>query len=151
MNKIEVLISKLTTDHQEALRWFNENKNKKIKGWPKDHNLKYLLVCKPKGIYKPKDIKYALSVRSSLKGPYDDKVFSYEDGSFKLKYFQENLDTRRRDLEYTNRAITNNINDVVPVGIVIQLKPKPDTEYKVLGLGIVKKWEKGFFYIRELT
>ena len=151
MNKIEVLISKLPKDHQEALRWFDKNKNKKIKGWPKDDNLKYLLVCKPKGIYKPKDSKYALSVRSSLKGPYDDKVLSYDDGSFKLKYFQENLDTRRRDLEYTNRAITNNINDVVPVGILVQLKPKPNTEYKVLGLGIVKKWEKGFFYIRELA
>lgn len=150
MNKIEVLISKLPKDHQEALRWFDKNKNKKIKGWPKDDSLKYLLVCKPKGIYKPKDLKYALSVRSSLKGPYDDEVLSYDDGSFKLKYFQENLDTRRRDLEYTNRAITNNINDVVPVGILVQLKPKPDTEYKVLGLGVVKKWEKGFFYIREL-
>ena len=150
MNKIEVLISKLPKDHKEALRWFDKNKNKKIKGWPKDDSLKYLLVCKPKGIYKPKDLKYALSVRSSLKGPYDDEVLSYDDGSFKLKYFQENLDTRRRDLEYTNRAITNNINDVVPVGILVQLKPKPDTEYKVLGLGVVKKWEKGFFYIREL-
>ena len=103
MNKIEVLISKLPKDHQEALRWFDKNKNKKIKGWPKDDNLKYLLVCKPKGIYKPKDLKYALSVRSSLKGPYDDEVLSYDDGSFKLKYFQENLDKRRRDLEYTCR------------------------------------------------
>jgi hypothetical protein len=108
---------------------------------------KYYLATKAKGIYKPKETKYALSLRSSLKSDYKDILELKENGKFKFKYFQENIDIRKRDFEFTNRAVKECINDVIPVGIFIQISPKPKTSYKIIGTGIVKKWENGFFLI----
>lgn len=147
MNSFETLISKLDEDHKEALKWFQENKDKEIRGWPEEKNLKYFLATRAKGIFKPRQIKYALSFRSSVNGPYDDNLEQTKDGKFKFKYFQENKDVRKRDFEFTNRAVKHCINDVVPVGIIIQKSPKPDTKYLVLGTGVVKKWENGYFFV----
>jgi len=150
-NNLEILIGHLNEDHKNVLRWFNNNKNNLVEKWPHDESLNMLLATKAKGIYKPKNLKYAVSVRSGLKQNYEDILNQKNDGSFKFKYFQENSDIRKRDLEYTNRAITQNINDVVPLGVIIQLKPKPYSQYKILGLGIVKGWEKGHFLIQSLN
>ena len=150
-NKLEILINNLDEDHKKVLRWFNDNKNKIIDKWPHNENLNMLLATKAKGIYKPKDIKYAISVRSGLKNNYEDILNEKKDGTFTFKYFQENNDIRKRDLEYTNRAITQNINDVIPVGVIIQLEPKPNSKYRILGLGVVKNWNKGHFLIQSLN
>ena len=150
-NKLEILINNLDENHKKVLRWFNDNKNKIIDKWPHDENLNMLLATKAKGIYKPKDIKYAISVRSGLKNNYEDILNEKKDGTFTFKYFQENNDIRKRDLEYTNRAITQNINDVIPVGVIIQLEPKPNSKYRILGLGVVKSWNKGHFFIQSFN
>jgi hypothetical protein len=142
----ELLISKLEKDHKNLLNWFFENKNKEILGWPKPFNSN-LLASKAKGIYKPKVFKYALSIRISLNSPYDDNFIEIKDGKFKLKYFQENLDIRYRDIEYTNISLKECINDVVPIGVFMQIKKRPDPIYKVLGPAIVKSWNKGFFEV----
>jgi hypothetical protein len=145
-NSFEILIDKLEVDHKKLLTWFFENKNKEILGWPIPFN-KYLLASKAKGIYKPKGYKYALSVRVSLNSPYDDNFKEIGDGKFILKYFQENLDIRYRDIEYTNISLKECINDVVPIGVFKQIKDKPNPIYKVLGPAIVKSWKEGFFEI----
>lgn len=141
------LIKDLDDEHKKCLLWFQNNKGKIINGWPKKIDDKYYLATKAKGIYKPKETKYALSLRSSLKSDYKDILELKENGKFKFKYFQENIDIRKRDFEFTNRAVKECINDVIPVGIFIQISPKPKTSYKIIGTGIVKKWENGFFLI----
>ena len=141
----EILISKLSVRHQRSLKWFIENKGKKINGWPEPLSKDELLLTMAKGIYKPKDLDHALSVRMSLNGPYDDQLIELDAGKFTLKYYQENLTAHKRDLEYTNIAMNKCINDVVPVGVFIQRKSKPNPIYEVMGPAIIKKWEKGFY------
>ncbi len=150
MNSFQVLTKKLTDDHKKRLDWFMENKNKEIKGWPKPLD-NQLLLCKPKGIYKPREIEYALSIRTSINGPYDDKLIEHIDGKFEFSYFQENLNTRKRDLEYTNLAMNKCINDVIPVGVFVQIKTKPNPIYKVLGPAVVKSWKDGFYKIKGFS
>ena len=150
MNSFQALTKKLSVDHKKKLEWFMENKNKEIKGWPKPLN-NQLLLCKPKGIYKPRESEYVLSIRTSINGPYDDKLVEYNNGKFEFSYFQENLNTRKRDLEYTNIAMNKCINDVIPVGVFIQVKTKPNPEYKVLGPAVVKSWKDGFYKIKGFS
>ncbi len=145
-NSFESLIERLSEEHKELLNWFFKNKNKKISGWPKPISDNYLL-SKAKGIYKPKGYKYALSVRVALNSPYNDSFKEFNDGKFLLRYFQENLDIRYRDLEYTNVSLKDCINDVIPIGVFQQVKGKPNSIYKVLGPAIVKSWNKGFFEV----
>ena len=62
MNTFHFLINNLDKEHKEKLIWFLNNKGKKINGWLPTINGKNL-ASKAKGIYKPKDNQYALSVR----------------------------------------------------------------------------------------
>ena len=64
-----------------------------------------------------------------------------------LKYFQENKNVNERDLEYTNVGLKKCMKEVVPIGIIIQTDKKPNTKYKIMGTGIVKKWEEGYYFI----
>lgn len=150
MNSFETLIKNLPTNHKGKLKWFMQNKGKTLDGWPKPFNNE-LLLCRPKGIYKPSNCKYALSIRTSINGPYDDKLKEGFDGKFEFSYFQENLNTSKRDLEYTNLAMNNCINDVIPIGVFIQIKAKPNPRYKVLGPAVIKSWKDGFYKIKGFS
>jgi len=143
------LIKNLNDEHKKCLIWFQNNKGKTIHGWPEKISDRYFLATKAKGIYKPKGLKYALSIRRSLKGPYKDILKENNfNKKFNFEYFQENKDIRKNLFEYTNVAMTNCISDVIPIGVIIQTKSKPQSTYKILGTGIVKKWEKGYFFIK---
>ena len=39
------------------------------------------------------------------------------------------------------------MKDNVPIGIIKQLEKKPNSKYQVVGTGIVKKWEDGYYHI----
>jgi hypothetical protein len=39
------------------------------------------------------------------------------------------------------------MKDRVPVGVLVQVKPKPGAEYLVLGLAIVSEWKDGYFIL----
>ena len=43
------------------------------------------------------------------------------------------------------------INDVIPVGVFVQIKTKPDPIYKVLGPAVVKSWKDGFYKIKGFS
>lgn len=105
-----------------------------------------LLANKAKGIHKPAGWDYALSVRQSLGGPYNDKeVVIRPDGSWYFDYYQEGKNPARRDDDYTNRALVRNMEASVPVGVIVQAKRKPQPRYKVLGLAQVTGWAGGYF------
>ena len=143
----DVLTNGLKQKHKLALEWFQKNKEKQFRGWVPnlDHNI--LLASKAKGIYKPKDLDFALSIRLSKDGPYNDQIQQEENGKISLKYFQENKNLNERDLEYTNVGLKKCMKETVPVGIIIQTDIKPNSKYKIMGTGIIKKWEEGYYFI----
>lgn len=147
MNTFDFLINNLDKEHKQKLIWFFNNKGKKIEGWLPTINGQNL-ASKAKGIYKPKDNQYALSVRSSLSSHYEDKLMRNDNGKFLFHYFQENLNPKERDLEYTNVAMKECIKDSIPIGVFVQIKAKPDPIYEIVGAGIVKSWDQGIFTIK---
>ena len=143
----ETLINTLNSKHKSALEWFQKNRKQEFKGWVPNLKEDILLASKAKGIYKPKDINFALSIRLSKNGPYNDQIQQKENGKISLKYFQENKNLKERDLEYTNVALKKCMKETVPVGIIIQTDIKPNSKYKIMGTGIIKKWEEGYYFI----
>jgi hypothetical protein len=103
------------------------------------------LVNKAKGIHKPADLTYALSVRQSLSGPYEDTVSIQDDGRWVLDYNQEGSNSDH----FTNRALLKCMDDRVPVGVLVQVRPKPASRYKVLGLGLVTDFNGTRFRIEQ--
>jgi hypothetical protein len=141
------LIAWLPKSHQDALKWFRDHAGSE-QPWPEPLVDGTLLVIKPKGIYKPKDWDYALSVREALNGPYaDQKPEQHPDGRWTYRYFQENLDPAALEREYTNRAMLACIRDRVPVGVMRQISTAPKIRYKVLGIALVASWQDGYFQL----
>ncbi|MFA5947817.1 MAG: HNH endonuclease signature motif containing protein [Candidatus Gracilibacteria bacterium] len=135
-----------------ALQWFLDNAGN-VRSW-RDIQLQAdagnRLATQAKGIYKPAYANYALSIRQTLESPYADKeIVSRPDGSWLYPYFQENADPNARDQEATNRGLMNCLRDGVPIGVMIQTKPKPGVEYLVMGLGLVIDWKDGYFIIEQ--
>ena len=135
-----------------SLQWFLDNAGI-VRSW-RDIQLQAeagnRLATQAKGIYKPAYTDYALSVRQTLDSPYANKeIVSRPDGSWLYPYFQENPDPKARDHEATNRGLMNCLRDGVPIGVMIQTKPKPGVEYLVVGLGVVIDWKDGYFIIEQ--
>ncbi len=138
--------------HRDALQWFLAQAGQ-IRSW-RDIELQAeagnRLATLAKGIYKPAYTDYALSIRQTLSSPYADKeVISRADGSWMYPYFQENSNPDARDQEATNRGLMRCLQDGVPIGVMIQTKPKPGVEYLVMGLGLVVDWQDGYFIIEQ--
>jgi hypothetical protein len=121
----------LSSEHAIALAWFEERTGADI-AWPKPLGDIFLLN-KAKGIQKPEGWVHALSIRKSLRSNYDDLLHWDEQGRWQLRYAYEGSDPEY----FTNRALRQCMDDGVPVAVVVQLKPKPDPLYRVLGLAKV--------------
>jgi len=114
--------------------------------WPSPLADGTLLAGRAKGIYKPAWSKYALSIRRSLSGPYPDRDIELgADGTWAFKYFQEDLDPKRRDSQFTNVGLIECWKDVVPVGVLVQTAARPNPRYRVFGLALVTGWDEGYF------
>lgn len=134
--------------HAARLRWFAERSGQ-IVGWPGKDSAGRHLVTRAKGIFKPEDLEYALSVRIMLESPYPDgDVSRSTDGTWSVAYHQERLDPDERDADYTNAALVRNMDDGTPVAVMREVPPpeKP-RRYEVLGLAKVRGWEDGYFLL----
>ena len=136
-------LQSLHRKHLAALNWFHEHAGQDV-GWPAPLD-GIFLVNKAKGIHKPRDFIYALSVRQSMGGPYEDALHWAPDGSWYLHYHHEGTNPAY----FTNRAMNACHQDRVPVGVLLQVKTKPDPSYRVLGLGLVEDDKGGMFTIRQ--
>ena len=145
ISTFELLIKNLKDSHKERIEWFQNNKDKEFDGWIPNTTKNELLETKAKGIYKPKDLDYALSIRMTKDGPYEDKI--EKNKIYTIKYFQENKNIKERDIEYTNIGLKKCMKDNVPVGIIKQLEKKPNSKYQIIGAGIIKKWDDGYYHI----
>jgi len=130
--------------HRMALEWFHERTSQEVP-WPEPLDGLYL-ANKAKGIHKPADLTYALSVRQSLSGHYEDGIRLDDEGRWIFTYAQEGSDPGF----FTNLALNACRVDKVPVGVMIQVKPKPDPLYEILGLGLVTDFDGRHFTIRQM-
>jgi putative restriction endonuclease len=150
MESVHHFLPRLSERHRAALRWFLAHQGTE-QSWPDPLPLAEgatLLSSKAKGIYKPRWLPYALSVRESLGEYYPDREpKTRSDGNWEYHYFQENQDPAARDSEYTNRGMMACMRDRVPVGVMRQTRPKPNPKYKVLGLALVTDWKDGYFVL----
>jgi putative restriction endonuclease len=147
-------LSKIEGDQAIALDWFHRHKGSTV-SWAAMQAYSETtsrLVNQAKGIYKPHYTEYALSVRQTLTSPYADKeIIRRADGSWVYPYFQENANPAERDKAVTNRGLMKCMKDRVPVGVLLQVKPKPAVEYLVLGLALVTEWKDGYFFLEGFS
>lgn len=72
-----------------------------------------------------------------------------EDGDWSYRYFQEGKDPAERDKDFTNKALMRNLEEGVPVGVVRQVRRKPNGRYRVMGLARVVAWKDGYFELQR--
>ena len=145
------LIARISSEHRDRLAWFEEHQGEvtpapgRLAGRP--------LVSARKGIYKPADLPYALSIKIKLNSPYKDGVpVPTPGGGWLLEYHQENPDPAARDTESANRGLMQCIAKRVPVGMLReQAPPRHHTRYNVLGLALPVRWSDGYFYFESLN
>jgi len=128
--------------HRDALQWFVAHSGQEV-SWPAPIDTMYLMN-RAKGIHKPRGSQYPLSVRKSIGGPYVDKVKRMPNGSWQLNYAQEGDNPSY----FTNAGLQACMRDGIPVGVVVQLKEKPNPQYLILGLGQVVAFNAGVFEIK---
>jgi hypothetical protein len=145
------LIARISPEHRRRLAWFEEHQGKASAAPPLLAG-DLLLVSKTKGIYKPGDLPYALSIRINRDTPYGDGVLvPTSGGGWQLSYHQEGTDPAARDTMFTNRGLMQCITDRVPVGVLSERVPAgPRSRYDVLGLAMPVRWSDGRFHFESL-
>jgi len=146
------LTARLSPEHRRRLEWFEEHQGE-VSQIPGPLAGGQHLVSKPKGIYKPSGLPYALSIRVNLGSPYEDGVqVPTAGGGWLLRYHQEGVDPSDRDRMFTNRGLMQCIADRVPVGVLRERAPASrSSRYDVLGLATPVRWSDGYFYFESLN
>lgn len=144
---------KLPAEYKQKLDWFLRHKDK-IVSWEETRPEKNkvagnpYLFTGPKGIYKPANQNYALSIRVMLSSRYPDQEIIYRnDGSWSFRYHQEENEGKAPDSLMTNKGLIACMNDSIPIGVAIQVNAKPGASYRILGLAKVTELKDGFFLI----
>jgi hypothetical protein len=120
---------------KRKLLWFWENRKKAIL-WTDIQ--KEGMANQAKGIFKPADWNYSLSVKNTIGINYNDgDLFTSRDGSWMVYYCPED-DSRQGFNVYTNKSLLSNSKDLVPVGYLHQVKQKPGATYRVLGPALIR-------------
>ena len=146
------LLARISPAHQRRLAWF-EGHQGEVSGIPGELADGLLLVSKPKGIYKPNDLPYALSIRINLDSPYADGMeVPTPGGGWLLRYHQERANPSDRDTIFTNRGLMRCIADRIPVGVLRERAPAGrSSRYDVLGLAMPVRWSDGYFFFESLS
>ena len=146
MVSLNSLLSRLSEDHRGRLEWFRNRTGQEI-GWPGKLPGGRHLCTLAKGIYKPKEWDYALSVRQSIEPNYPDldPVFK-EDGSWSYQYHQEHDRMEDFDKSYGNLSLMRCSKDLVPIAVFRKTVEKP-ARYRVLGLALVESYKDGYFQL----
>lgn len=106
-----------------------------------------MLVHQALGIWRPRDWDYALSIRQTLNSPYlDSSIINLPNGDWVYRYHRE---SGSPGADHRNQGLINCMNDGVPVGVLIQHIPKPNTTYWVVGLGRITWFDGTFFTIEQ--
>jgi hypothetical protein len=138
--------------HQEGLLWFLQRSGQEVAvSYPMTTDGGVFLATQAAGIYKPQQIDYVLSIRSSIgKGAtelYSDKQPVLEkDGSWTYLYRHEMSAAKDPASLPRNKALIKNMQDAVPVAVFLQLDIG---RYKILGLAFVTDYNPrtGYFFL----
>jgi putative restriction endonuclease len=146
------LLARISAAHQRRLAWFEEHQGE-MTGFPQPLADGLFLAGKAKGIYKPADLTYALSIRINLGSTYEDGApVATPGGGWLLRYHQEGANPADRDRMFTNRGLMQCITYRVPVGVLREVGPAGHrSRYEVLGLAVPVRWSEGFFYLESLN
>jgi hypothetical protein len=131
------------SEHIKCLQWFEDHAGEEARF----NDLiadGVKLVTQFKGIFKPRWMPYALSIRTTEQDRYTDgQIIRQDDGSWRISYAQEEDDRFDPRELFTNRGIEACMNDRIPLGI-LRKEHKGDA-YEVVGLGLPIEWTEGFF------
>jgi hypothetical protein len=110
------------------------------------------LVSARKGIYKPADLQYALSIKIKVNSPYKDSVpVPTPGGGWVLEYDEEDPPPGRHTTS-ANEGLMQCIADRVPVGVLRERMPaRHHSRYDVLGLALPVERSDGRFYFESLN
>ncbi|WP_052256090.1 HNH endonuclease [Salinicoccus sp. YB14-2] len=166
MKSLELLLNNkedITRDFETGIEYyFKKNGEKNLEYTQKVPDTNVNILSPAQGIFKQKDSRYAISVKQTLKGSYDDqKPYFFEDGSSIYLYHQRSsMDSK--SLEYThnkmledrdsiadNIALNNNLKERVPLGVVIQTTERQGRTKALYSVrsGIVVGWLRGYYII----
>lgn len=141
------LPSFLSEDHRQSLEWFHAHASEMVP-YSALRQTTPMLVHQALGIWRPGGWKYALSIRQTLKSPYlDSSIVNLPNGDWVYRYHQESGSTGAR---HRNEGLINCMKDEVPVGVLIQHTPKPNTTYWVVGLGRITWFDGEFFTLEQV-
>lgn len=145
------LAARIDSGHRQRLAWFEDHRGE-IWPFPPPLEDELRLAARAKGIYKPKELDHAVSIRINVGSPYADGVpVPTDDGGWLLSYHQEGNDPADRDRQYTNRALMRCIADGVPVGVLREVaRAMHRTQYEVLGLALPITWSDGYFFLESV-
>ena len=147
------ILDKLDQKHKDKLEWFLAHKNLEV-SWgetaPGKNGLRgnEFLFSTPKGIYKPHDSNFVLSIRVMMNSHYpDQKVITRDDGSWSFRYYREEISNKDPNSLFTNKGLISCMENNIPIGVAIQTSGKPHVKYLILGIANVSDYKDGFFQI----
>jgi putative restriction endonuclease len=143
-----------TAEHRARLAWFAEHKGD-VRPLVELAVDGMQLANRPKGIFKPADLQFALSVRTKRGGTgdhyADGEPVPLLDGGWALRYHQEGAGLADRDGLSANRGLMHCKDSQVPVGVLQEDGSiGRQTQYRVLGLATPVHWEDDYFYFVSL-
>lgn len=145
---IKDLLTSLTPTHKHALFWFLEHAGEEgVPHTPKVNGIP--LVSAAKGIFKPENNDYVLSIKETLKEKYpDQEPVIMPDGSWYYAYHQRGDDSiTTRDNISENRALTLNMKDSIPVGVLIEQSPEARRKRYKINIALPVAWVNGFLFL----
>lgn len=135
----------------DAYRWFQAHEDRTLESLPsglrRPQGIAVPIVHPQRGINKPAAVvgykDYALSIKSSGKDLYADKVFDQGDGTWILWYSEQkrNESSVNTSKGIYNRALMNCLVDGVPVGVFIRL-PGKTARYLCKGLAFIESYDE---------
>ncbi len=144
------LIARISPEHRDRLAWFEEHQGEvspvpeKLAGRP--------LVSPAKGIFKPADLPYALSIKMKVHSRYKDGVPVPTPGGGWLLEYHEETPRPGRDTTSANEGLKQCMADRVPVGVIRERLPAVHhARYDVLGLAQPVQLSDGRFYFESLN
>lgn len=131
----------VTRVHQARLQWFLDHEGEILPYREIARVKDPYLTSLPKGIYKPAGWEYSLSIKETLASPYGDiPIATLPNGDWVYRYHKEEGENLR-----TNLGLQLCMRDRIPVGVLIQVSPKPKVEYFVAGLGRITHYADPWF------
>jgi putative restriction endonuclease len=142
------LIARLSRQHASRLSWFEEHAGNVVR---RADLLEGHLAHPRRGIYKPADLKYALSIMITGRGQYPgDRIDRRSEGGWSIVYHQEDSEPGKE--VYTNRGLIECLMHRVPVGVILgrQQANAQGEQFEILGIGVPIDWRDEYFTIESL-